>query len=51
MFIHDAVLEQLICGNTHIPTPDLRRTLEKLKQEELKDGKFKTGYAIQFDVR
>ena len=49
-FIHDAVLEQLVCGDTQIRTPDFRRALEKLKQQELKDGVFKTGFAVQFDV-
>lgn len=51
MFIHDAVLEQLVCGDTQIPTQDFNRALLKLQQTELKDGVFKTGFALQFDVR
>lgn len=30
MFIHDAVLESLMCGNTQIPVHDLKRSIEFL---------------------
>ena len=51
MFIHDAVLEQLVCGDTQIQASGLNRTLPRLLQPQQKsDGSFKTGLAVQFDV-
>ena len=48
VFIHDAVLEYLICGNTQIPTPDLNEALHCLQQcDECKQS---TGFGIQFQV-
>ena len=35
MFIHDAVLESLVCGNTQIPADDFRTTFEALKQTKV----------------
>jgi protein tyrosine phosphatase len=49
-FIHDAVLEQLVCGDTQIQSQDFRRALQKLQQQELVNGAFKSGFAVQFDV-
>ena len=51
MFIHDAVLEQLMCGDTQIQATDLNRTLPRLLQpQQQRDGSFKTTLALQFDV-
>ena len=49
IFIHDAVLEALMCGDTQIPVTDLRQAIERLKQkDEQNDGK--TGLNKQFEV-
>ena len=49
MFIHDAILESITCGNTQLSAADLQRTVTKLKQRhpctEL------TGYEQQFKVQ
>ena len=51
MFIHDAVLEQLVCGDTQIQAADLNWALRRLQQpRQQKDGSVKTGFALQFDV-
>ena len=47
MFIHDAVLEALTCGNTEIVVHDLRVGMNKLAAQ----SKGTTGYAKQFQVR
>ena len=48
-FIHDAVLETLICGDTQIPSSDLHRTLNKLKMVD-KHTAGMTGFEKQFQV-
>ena len=48
-FIHDAVLETLICGDTQIPSSDLLRALDKLKKVD-KHFNGKTGFEKQFQV-
>ena len=48
VFIHDAVLEYLICGDTQIPTPDLNEALHCLQQCD--ERKQNTGFGIQFQV-
>ena len=49
MFIHDAVLESLICGDTQIPASGLVSAIEKLKQRDSETGR--TGFETQFHVR
>lgn len=34
MFIHDAILESITCGNTQISAVDLQRAVLKLKQKD-----------------
>ena len=48
-FIHDAVLETLICGDTQIPSSDLHRALGKLKKVD-KHTAGMTGFEKQFQV-
>ena len=49
MFIHDAILESITCGNTQVSAADLQRTVTKLKQ---RDPCTKlTGYEQQFKVQ
>ena len=49
MFIHDAVLESLTCGDTQIPASGLVGAIEKLKQKDSETGS--TGFETQFHVR
>ena len=48
MFIHDTVLESVMCGNTQIPAEDFRTTFESLKQT-IPDSK-ESGFQAQFNV-
>ena len=49
VFIHDAVLETLICGDTQVPASDLRRSIDQLKNTKKSlDGK--SGFDRQFQV-
>jgi len=48
VFIHDAVLESLICGDTQIPASGLIGAIEKLKQKDSETGR--TGFETQFHV-
>jgi len=48
MFIHDAVLESLICVDTQIPASGLVGAIEKLKQRDNETGR--TGFETQFHV-
>ena len=48
MFIHDAILESITCGNTQVSAADLQRAVTKLKQ---RDPHTKlTGYEQQHKV-
>ena len=47
-FIHDAVLESLICGETQIPAQNLPKVMGQLASTDSKHGK--TGYEVQFGV-
>ena len=48
MFIHDAILESITCGNTQISTANLQIRVNKLKQ---RDGDTNlSGYEQQFKV-
>ena len=49
VFIHDAVLESLTCGDTQIPASGLAGAIEKLKQKDSETGM--TGFETQFHVR
>lgn len=49
MFIHDAVLESVVCGNTQIPADDFRTTLEALKRISAPDSE-ETGLQAQYNV-
>ena len=48
VFIHDAVLESLTCGNTQIPASGLTNAIEKLKEKDSETGR--TGFETQFHV-
>jgi netrin-G3 ligand len=48
-FIHDAILEALLCGDTQISAFDLQRVVERLTQTEEENGG-KTGFEQQFEV-
>ena len=48
MFIHDAVLESLTCGDTQIPASGLSSAIEKLKEKDSETGR--TGFEMQFHV-
>ena len=48
VFIHDAVLESLTCGDTQIPASGLSNAIKKLKQKDRETGK--TGFETQFHV-
>ena len=48
MFIHDAVLESVMCGNTQIPAEDFRTTFESLKQ--ITPDNEQSGFQSQFNV-
>ena len=48
VFIHDAVLESLTCGDTQIPASGLSGAIEKLKEKDSKIGR--TGFETQFHV-
>ena len=51
-FIHDAVLETLICGDTQIPASDVQRALHRLKKADKNfDGPEMTGFHKQFLVK
>ena len=47
MFLHDTLLEHVLCGNTLIPVAKLSETLAKL--HEVGSNK-KTGFETQFQV-
>ena len=48
MFIHDAVLESLTCGDTQIPASGLSGAIEKRKEKNTETGT--TGFETQFHV-
>ena len=49
MYLHDAILESLVCGNTQIPGHDLQRTMEVLHRWDPKTGL--SGFQTRFQVR
>ena len=48
MFVHDAVLEAIICGETDIATDKYEMKLQKLKEVDLVTGS--SGLKSQFDL-
>ena len=48
MFVHDAVLEAIICGETEIPTENYMSTVQKLKA--INPRTRSTGLAAQFGL-
>ena len=48
VFIHDAVLESVTCGDTQISAVNLRVEIKKLNEFDSKSSK--TGYENQFKV-
>ena len=48
MFIHDALSELVVCGETEMAAADLRIKMNQLKRQ-MADGT--TGYQKQFQVR
>ena len=48
VFIHDAVLESLTCGDTQIPASGLLGAIKKLKEKDSETGR--TGFETQFHV-
>jgi receptor-type tyrosine-protein phosphatase F len=49
IFIHDAILEAIICGNTEIPADKLQEHVDYLTT--LHPGESYTGLDIEFKVR
>ena len=49
VFLHDALLEAIMCGDTSIPAPELRTKLQSLL--EVDEDTKKTNIATQFEVR
>ena len=47
IFIHDAILESVTCGDTQIETNNLRVAMHKLKERSQSGG---NGYNDQFSV-
>ena len=48
MFIHDALSELVVCGETEMAAADLRIKMNQLKRQKMADGT--TGYQKQFQV-
>ena len=48
MFLHDAVLEAIICGETEIPTDKYQTKLQELKEIDSSTGC--SGLQSQFDI-
>ena len=49
MFIHDAILESITCGNTQINVMNLQKVVNKLKQRDPVTSL--TGFEQQLKVR
>ena len=48
MFIHDAILESVTCGDTQISAGDLRRQIQKMSS--VAPGKTVSGFQYQFQI-
>ena len=49
MFIHDALCELIVCGDTEIAALSLRMTINRLHKQA--EGKLVFGFEHQFQVR
>ena len=49
MFIHDAILESITCGNTQINVTNLQKVVNKLKQKDQVTSL--TGFEQQLKVQ
>ena len=49
VFIHDAVLESLMCGNTQIPAASMKKALVRLSN--VVPATDRSGFQTQFNVR
>jgi len=49
VFIHDALCELIVCGDTEIAAPSLRMTINRLHKQA--EGKVVSGFEHQFKVR
>ena len=47
MFVHDAILEAVTCGDTQIDASDLRTTIQKLTK---KTSSGRTSFELHFSV-
>ena len=48
MFIHDALCDYITCGDTSVPTHELRAVIATLERVDKDTGR--TGFQEQFDV-
>ena len=48
MFLHDLVLECLVCGNTEVPCEKFSTAMDDLKKVDVQTGK--SGIQKQFEV-
>ena len=48
MFLHDVILESLLCGNTEVSCELFLKELNDLKQKDQKTGK--SGLELQYEV-
>ena len=51
MFIHDALSELVVCGETEVTAADLRIVMNQLKRQAVGETTDITGYQKQFQVR
>ena len=49
VFIHDALLESIMCGDNSIKAPELKKKVEELRQVVPETGV--SGFETQFKVR
>ena len=49
MFIHDAILESVTCGDTQIPAINLKASIANMKRNDDKDQHH--GFKYQFKVQ
>ena len=49
MFLHDVILESLLCGNTEVSCEMFSKEMNELKQKDRKTGK--SGLELQFEVQ
>ena len=48
MFIHDVILESVMCGDTQVNSCDLRPSIRRLTDKDVQTDK--TGFETQFEV-